>query len=395
MGDNNNKLGFAGKRVRLGNLSTVITKGTTPTSLGYEFQDEGIRFLKIESFDGDGNYVGKCAYISDECNEKLSRSKLEKDDVLFSIAGAIGRVAVVTQDLLPANTNQALAIIRIRREDVYIPYIKLILTSNIVKKQFERQKQGVAQLNLSLKNISDIEIPLCSYDDQIEAVKLFGKVQRLIEERRKQLDELDTLIKARFVELFGDLKSNSKNWNVLGFTDFAMIDTNMIHDFTRYENYPHIGIDSIEKKTGKLSGYRTVKEDGVISGKYLFTPEHIIYSKIRPNLNKVALPEFDGVCSADAYPILPIEGKSNKYFVAYTLRSDFFLDYILTFSNRTNLPKVNKQQVEGFKTPVPPIELQNQFATFVAQVNKSKVAVQKSLDELQILFDSLMQEYFG
>jgi type I restriction enzyme S subunit len=133
----------------------------------------------------------------------------------------------------------------------------------------------------------------------------------------------------------------------------------------------------------------------VISGKYLFSPRHIIYSKIRPNLNKVALPDFDGLCSADAYPILPKEEICNREYLGYTLRSRCFLDYILAFSNRTNLPKVNKNQVEGFVLPLPPIDLQNKFTTFVKQVDKSKVAVQKALDETRILFDSLMQKYFG
>lgn len=169
----------------------------------------------------------------------------------------------------------------------------------------------------------------------------------------------------------------------------------MVHDFEGYEDYPHIGIDSIEKETGSLIGYRTIAEDGVISGKYLFTPKHIIYSKIRPNLNKVAMPDFEGLCSADAYPILVKEGICNREYFGYTLRSQYFLDYILTFSNRTNLPKVNRSQVEGFTLPLPPIDRQNQFATFVQQVDKSKLAVQKSLEELETLKQALMQQYFG
>ena len=144
-----------------------------------------------------------------------------------------------------------------------------------------------------------------------------------------------------------------------------------------------------------MVGYRTIEEDGVISGKYLFTPAHIIYSKIRPNLNKVAMPNFEGLCSADAYPILVKEGICNREYFGYTLRSKYFLDYILAFSNRTNLPKVNKNQVESFSLPLPPIELQNKFADFVKATDKSKFAVQKALDNAQLLFDSLMQKYFG
>jgi type I restriction enzyme S subunit len=77
------------------------------------------------------------------------------------------------------------------------------------------------------------------------------------------------------------------------------------------------------------------------------------------------------------------------------MRSSYFLEYILQFCNRTNLPKVNRKEVSGFSTPLPPLGLQEQFADFVKKINKSKVAVQKALDEAQLLFDSLMQEYFG
>ena len=128
------------RRVQLSEIAELITKGTTPTTLGYEFQDEGVNFLKIECFDENGKYQPeKAAHISEECNEKLKRSQLKAGDVLFSIAGAIGRVGIVTEEMLPANTNQALAIIRINSDEVYLPYIKLILTSPIVKKQYEKK----------------------------------------------------------------------------------------------------------------------------------------------------------------------------------------------------------------------------------------------------------------
>ena len=248
---------------------------------------------------------------------------------------------------------------------------------------------------LSDKDFLEMVIPCPSIEEQDYVLAVIKKTREIIYRRQHEMLKLDELIKARFVEMFGDFKTNSMGWPVVGFEEIATIDGNMTTDYEKYADYPHIGIDSIEKETGLLKGYRTVAEDGVISGKYYFTPSHIIYSKIRPNLNKVALPEFEGLCSADAYPILPIEGKCNRVFLAYDMRSSFFLDYILQFCNRTNLPKVNRKEVSGFKTPLPPMDLQNEFARFVAQVDKSKAVIQKSLDEAQLLFDSLMQQYFG
>ena len=254
---------------------------------------------------------------------------------------------------------------------------------------------GATRQKLTQATMREMLIPMRSIEEQKHIIEMLNRVVEIKFHRQNELVQLDELIKARFVELFGDLKSNNKGWQIVSFKECADIDTNMIHDFEGYEDYPHIGIDSIEKETGRLVGYRTIEEDGVISGKYLFTPAHIIYSKIRPNLNKVAMPNFEGLCSADAYPILVKEGICNREYFGYTLRSKYFLDYILAFSNRTNLPKVNKNQVESFSLPLPPIELQNKFADFVKATDKSKFAVQKALDNAQLLFDSLMQKYFG
>ncbi len=192
--------------------------------------------------------------------------------------------------------------------------------------------------------------------------------------------------------MFGDPKTNPKGWPVKAFDDFAIIDATMTTDYDKYADYPHIGIDSIEKDTGVLFGYRTVKEDNVISGKYIFTPNHIIYSKIRPNLNKVALPSFHGVCSADAYPILPRVELCDKLFLATVLRSEFYLQYILGFSARSQMPKVNRKQISGFKTPLPPLHLQKQFSLFVEQTDKSKFELKKAIENTAALIKSLMQQ---
>ena len=173
---------------------------------------------------------------------------------------------------------------------------------------------GATRQKLTQATMREMLIPMRSIEEQKHIIEMLNRVVEIKFHRQNELVQLDELIKARFVELFGDLKSNNKGWQIVSFKECADIDTNMIHDFEGYEDYPHIGIDSIEKETGRLVGYRTIEEDGVISGKYLFTPAHIIYSKIRPNLNKVAMPNFEGLCSADAYPILVKEGICNREF---------------------------------------------------------------------------------
>ena len=353
--------------------------------------------------------------LEDVCER--GSSNLKQSDVIdktgdypiYGAAGYIGNIDFYHQDkpyvavvkdgagigrttLLPAKSSVIGTMQYLLPKDNVLPeYLSYVVQYMHLEKYFS----GATIPHIYFRDYKNEEFNLDPIEKQREIVDILGKVQNVIDARQQELQKLDELVKARFVELFGDLKSNSKHWEKVGFTECAAIDTNMIHDFNGYEDYPHIGIDSIEKETGRLSGYRTIAEDGVISGKYLFTPQHIIYSKIRPNLNKVAMPDFEGLCSADAYPILVNADVCTREYLGYTMRSSYFLDYILAFSNRTNLPKVNKAQVEGFSLPLPPIELQNQFAEFIKQVDKSKAAVQAALDKAQLLFDSLMQQYFG
>ncbi len=228
--------------------------------------------------------------------------------------------------------------------------------------------QPFVKVRESLKR--SIYLPPLSIQKQF-AANLRG-VESQISIAQRSLAALDSLVKSRFVEIFGDLKLNKYNWPIEPFESFAVIDTHMANNLDAYANKPHIGIDSIESNSGRLSGYRTVAEDGIISGKYPFTAQHIIYSKIRPALNKVALPDFDGVCSADAYPILPAKERCNRIYLAQVMRSSYFLDYVLPLSGRAQMPKVNKKALQGFSMPLPPLELQQEFAAFVAQVDKSR-----------------------
>ena len=377
------------KKYKLGDICEIVS-GSTPKTGVEEYWGGNLKWLTPAELNEDSYIITDSERkITKLAAEKTGLSSFPQGTVILSSRAPIGKVAIAGCEMY---CNQGFKNL-ICSEEVYNKYLYWFLKGK--KEYLNSLGRGATFKEISKSIVSEIEIALPSINEQKKVVEKFEKISKIIQLRRQELEKLDDLIKARFIELFGDLKSNSKGWPIVGFNECAEIDTNMIHDFEGYEDYPHIGIDSIEKETGRLSGYRTVAEDGVISSKYLFTEKHIIYSKIRPNLNKVAMPDFVGVCSADAYPILVKDDICVKEYLGYTMRSKYFLDYIVAFSNRTNLPKVNKKQVEGFALPLPPMELQQQFAVFVSQVDKSKVAVQKALDETQLLFDSLMQEYFG
>ena len=370
----------------------VVERGSSPRPIDQFITEDGggINWIKI----GD---TTESMYITETAQkikpEGMKKSRyVEPGDFLLSNSMSFGRPYILKID---GCIHDGWLVLKDKDEIFDKRFLYYYLSSKATYQKFKHMAVGGVVNNLNSEMVRKIDVPVPSKDEQMDTADLLDKICNIISLRKRELNCQDDLIRARFIELFGDLKSNNKGWKIVNFKECADIDTNMIHEFEGYEEYPHIGIDSIEKETGRLVGYRTIAEDGVISGKYLFSSAHIIYSKIRPNLNKVAMPDFDGLCSADAYPILVKKGICNREYFGYTLRSQYFLDYILALSNRTNLPKVNKSQVEGFLLPLPPIAVQDQFAAFVHQVAKSKAAVQKALDQTQQLFDSLMQEYFG
>ena len=370
------------------------------TNIKQGLDDSGYPITRIETISNRTVDRDKMGYAGITDITKYSDYVLQDGDILMSHINSethLGKVARYEKhegETIIHGMN--LLCLRPNKNLVDSRYAFYYLSSEAFLHQIPRiTKKSINQASFNVAALKELTFPISSMEVQQTVADILDKANEFIALRKEQLAKLDELIKARFVELFGDLKSNPMEWPVVPFTEFAKIDGNMTTDYEKYADYPHIGIDSIEKGTGALKGYRTVREDGVISGKYIFTPQHIIYSKIRPNLNKVALPDFEGLCSADAYPILPNRSNCNRVFLAIALRSEYFLEYILQFSSRTNLPKVNRKEITGFRMPLPPLKLQEQFAAFVEQTDKSKAAIQKALDEAQLLFDSLMQEYFG
>ena len=180
------------KKIRLGDIAETITKGTTPTTIGYDFIINGINFIKIEAITENGDFrTDLFKHISLDCNKALSRSQLKKNDILFSIAGALGRVAIVTDDILPANINQALSIIRISSNLISHNYLFYVLKTADVLKQFDKVKRGNAQLNLSLEDVKNITIPYPPLEEQKRIVKIIeNKLSDTESLREKCLEQL-------------------------------------------------------------------------------------------------------------------------------------------------------------------------------------------------------------
>jgi len=182
--------GFDGEWVEksLGALCLLITKGTTPTSIGMNFTDEGVNFIKAESISKVGLIIpDKVAHINVDTHDLLSRSKMQENDVLFTIAGVLGRIGIITKDILPANTNQAVAIIRLKKDyNNHTRFIFHYLRTNFIAKHIEAISVQGAQANFSLTDLNNLPMVIPNSMVEQEAIA------NVLTDIDKELEELET-----------------------------------------------------------------------------------------------------------------------------------------------------------------------------------------------------------
>lgn len=192
--------GFEGEwsTKELREITSLITKGTTPLDKSGEGE---VNFIKVENLDASNGKILSCSKISsEEHNGYLKRSQLNENDILFSIAGTLGRIGIVESRILPANTNQALAIIRNERSN--LRYLAIALKSGSVTNFILRNPTIGAQPNLSLEQVGSLEIPFPSLDEQKQIGEFFHKLDQSISLQQQKLDKLNDLKKAYMNELF-------------------------------------------------------------------------------------------------------------------------------------------------------------------------------------------------
>ena len=239
-------------------------------------------------------------------------------------------------------------------------------------------------------------LPLPPLTEQERLVRLLDEADALRRLRTRANSRMDAFVPALFHEIFGDPARNEMGWPRVTMEDATNIDAEMVDPREeQYLDLPHIGPERIEKETGKLLQSRTAREDGLISGKYLFDTRHVLYSKIRPYLRKVAIPLEPGLCSADVYPIRPIAEKLTREYLWALLLSKAFTDYTLGLSVRANMPKVNREQLHAYEMMLPPLSLQHEFAVRVAETRALEEKQAQSAARLGALFESMLAKAFA
>ena len=295
-------------------------------------------------------------------------------------------------------------------EKILPQYLYFYLKSPNTMKRIRTVASGSVRDNLKLSMLCEFPIQVPSINRQQNIIELLEKVQRIIDENNDELEKLDNLVKARFVEMFGVPGANSKGWNEIKLGEVCSLQNGYAFKSSDYINKsgvlncrmsnirPDGGFDAEyhpkylpEEYWDKCSGYRLFDGDVIIAMTDMASDPKIlgVPTIVSTNGKKFLLNQRVGKLS------FLHDDRMNRVYLMHSLGQKYIRKELAKSAAGSTQINVGKPAILNINIYDPPRSLQDQFATFVAQVDKSKFAVQKSLEKTQLLFDSLMQEYFG
>lgn len=274
--------------------------------------------------------------------------------------------------------------------------------------EHNRNKQyGSATNYIKLGNFESYNIALPPLSEQQRIVERIEELFAKLDEAKERLQEVVDSFAVRKAAILhkaftGELTKqwrlengvSDESWEEKKFSEVAVIKSNLVSPFD-YLDYPHIAPDSIEKFTGRLLSYRTIREDNVKSPKHLFYKGQILYSKIRPYLSKAIIADVDGLCSADMYPIEAL--CNTKYLLKYMLSTEF-LEQSTTAGSRSLLPKINQKELSSISVPLPTLPEQHEIVRLIddllARERAAQQAAEQALASIELMKKSILARAF-
>ena len=390
-------------RVKLGDVFE-IGSGGTPSKSHPEYYGGDIPWVKTGDLKNEYLYEVE-DFITEEGLKNSAAKVYEADTVLIAMYGAtIGATSILK---INACTNQACAAFK-KNEQVIPEYLYYFLRSQ--KKKFVKDGVGGAQPNISAGYLKKVEMELPSIEDQRVIVDILEKISDIVIKRKQEIQSLDNLIKARFVEMFGDAVANPMNWPVKKLKELSVQinsgntpkggSENYVEEgitFFRSQNVwkDHLEMDDIAYIDAAT--HASMKKSSLKHGDILMTKTGRINTE-NSSLGRAAL--YDGEddmanVNGHVYFIRLKDCVNNKFVLRILVSPEYRKLIRSVCVGGIDKRQLNKEHIEDFPIICPPSDMVDDYILFVEQVNKSKVAVQKALDETQLLFDSLMQKYFG
>ena len=369
------------KKVKLGEICE-IQAGGTPSRNKQEFWVQGnIPWVKIK--DINSKYISKVEEHITDLGLRFSSAKLfSRGTILYTIFATIGEVAILDID---AATNQAIAGLHLKSEKVLKEYLYFFLLS--IKNRVRNDSRGVAQNSINLTYLKNIEVPIVENSIQQEICNNLTKINQIITLRNQQLIELSNLVKSRFNEMFGDPVLNEMGWEKHRLSKLTLKIGSGATPRGGRESYVNEGI-------------ALIRSMNVYDGKFIFKDLAYLTNVQAEKLNNVIVESDDVLlnitgasvsrCCIVPQIILPARVNQHVSIIRCKkhLLSPIFLNQLLITSEFKSLLQkigessgatrqaITKNQIEELTIPIPPLSLQNEFADFVAQIDKSQFACQ-------------------
>ena len=389
------------KIVRINDIFKVET-GTTPSTKVKEYWENGtidwITPQDLSKLNGRIRISVSERKITELALKETHLTLLPQGSIIVSTRAPVGYVAVLER---PATFNQGCkGLVPKKRESIVPEYYAYFLIK--IKPILEAKSGGSTFKELSKRALESTYVPLPPLEEQWGIAEVFSSVDETIETTERLIGRLERLKRGLMQELLTKgighreykqtpIGKIPKEWQVVKLGDVAKIDTRAVTPKPGVKYY-YIGLEYIESDTGRLLKHPEDLTDGseIRSTKYYFTANHVLYGKLRPYLNKVALPLRDGICSTDILPILPNTRVVLREYLAYVLLHTRFVSYATARMKGTNHPRVNPREILGYKFPLPPIDEQKIIVKTLSALNKWIDAEKKRKEKLECLKRGLM-----
>ena len=374
-----------------------LQMGKTPSRSNLEYWNTtDYKWISIADLTKTSKYIFETKeYLSKSAIKDSGIKVIPANTVVMSFKLSIGKTAITKEDMY---SNEAIMAFKDKHVINIIPEYIFYLFK--YKNWEEGSNKAVMGKTLNKATLSEIEVEICSIEKQRQIVNILDKIMSAVDGRKQELQLLDELIKARFVELFGDPVSNPYGYDKVALSDLADIKIGPFGSLLHKEDYidgghpllnpshivdgkvsPDDKLTISDEKYEELSAYQ-LKTGDVVMGR-------------RGEMGRCAVVPEDGFLCGTGSMLIRTKGEVTADYIQKIISFPSFKKTIEDMAVGQTMPNLNVPIVSGFQIIKPPMEVQDRYYAFAEQVNKSKVAVQKALDETQMLFYSLMQEYFG
>lgn len=361
----------------------------------------GYPITRIETISNNKFNRDRMGYANIFNIEKYKDYILKDGDILMSHINSVkylGR-AVIYHSQNDEIIIHGMNLLRLKalRNIIEPDYANYIFLSNKFKRKILKiTKKSVNQASFSINDLKKISILVPDLTKQKQIVSILDTVSGIIEKRKKQLEDLDELVKARFVEMFGDVNINDKNWEVLPLGELcSIVRGSSPRPIEKYLGgcipWIKIGDATIGDSVYLYSTKEHIIKEGVAKSR-MVKAGSLIFANCGVSLGFARIIMFDG-CIHDGWLAMEdIDERLDKVFLLQALNQT--TEYFRKIAPAGTQPNLNTKIMKSYKQIIPPMNLQKEFIYFVKQTEEIKEKVQKSLDETQVLFDSLMQKYF-